>query len=310
MRSTGWFTPAERLDINAYLPEMRKLKRNIPLGTLTVDALTGYKVTVAASLRLRVCRQLVSRHPNIYGNMKDPKVLFRSMSLDSRLKGYFEFKLRDIEAVRPGLAAPRPLSDSDSSDGLGCHQMSESPPESDDCSDCPRMVPVPGSSKTGMRKVRVSHPSVLGQSWRAQLQNLLREGRDKSVKISVKQAKNTSKRFPRRIMSPAPSSSNSDTEVLSPASPRGNQGETVDERPVQHAVINMPDTHEVIIVSDSSMSDHAPIRNAPAVASGSQHAVMADPRSSILRTPHTRRYALLLELGIPTFTPSGRDLFQ
>ncbi|KAF8593012.1 hypothetical protein BDV93DRAFT_549660 [Ceratobasidium sp. AG-I] len=310
MRATGWFTPAERLDINAYLPEMRKLKKAIPLGTLTVDDLTGYKVTVAASLRLRVCRRLVSRHPTIYRNMRDPKVFFRLMSLDSRLKGYFEYKLRDIEAVRPGCAAPRLLSDSDPIDELGQTQDSESSPESDDPFDGPRISPVPGPSNRSTREFRVSHPAVLGSGRRAQLQNLLREKRNKTMKISVKHAKNTSKRFPRRIMSPARSSSISDIDVLAPASPRVCQPDTADEKPLQHVVINVPDTHEVIIVSDSSMSDVSPIKNAPAIASNSKHATMAHPRSSLLRTPGTGRYALLPDLGLPNFTPSTRSGFE
>lgn len=83
MRSLGWFTPEERIAIDRSLSEMRKLKRTTPLGKTTVDAITGYEMSVAAELRLRIARDLAAQNPLYYGNLKDPKTFFRLATLDT-----------------------------------------------------------------------------------------------------------------------------------------------------------------------------------------------------------------------------------
>ncbi|KAF8608021.1 hypothetical protein BDV93DRAFT_504536 [Ceratobasidium sp. AG-I] len=100
MRANSWFTAEERSDIMDFLPEMRKLKRQCSLALTTVDPETGCDMSVAAAFRLRVCRTLVKNHPSIYQNIRDPKVFFRYVTLDSCLKSHFEHNLRDIAAVQ------------------------------------------------------------------------------------------------------------------------------------------------------------------------------------------------------------------
>ena len=83
MRASSWFTNDEREDIDSFLPEMRRLKRKRPLSDLIDDRETKYPMTVAAELRLRVCRLLVERHTHVYKNREDPKTFFRYVTLDS-----------------------------------------------------------------------------------------------------------------------------------------------------------------------------------------------------------------------------------
>lgn len=77
-----------------------------------VDKDTGYTLTPQGAFRLRVARELIAASPSIYGQLKDPKCVFRLVTLDyvcqrprsvmtsrsylayKRLKTFFENLLR------------------------------------------------------------------------------------------------------------------------------------------------------------------------------------------------------------------------
>ncbi|KAF8594546.1 hypothetical protein BDV93DRAFT_515699 [Ceratobasidium sp. AG-I] len=300
MRGSGCFTLAERRDIDSFLPEMRRLKRTVPLATTINDDQTGYDMSVAAALRLRLCRRLVMNHPTIYRNLKDPKVFFRYISLDSRLKGYFEYKMRDIEAVRPKVSATPPIVVSDSSDEdeeFGSRDSSTDSNGSDSEADLTHVQRSPAAVTPRARGNLLTQSSAQGREKRKQLLKKLRDKQVNAGKMVRKRPKRFARKFPLRVVSPSPSSSSPEIELLGPFPPQAL---------VQGSGEDVPSHDDEIYVSDSTSNEDVPAVNAAAVG----YRPIKEPRSSILRTPRTGRQALLLDLGIPNFTLSSRDAFS
>ncbi|KAF8594542.1 hypothetical protein BDV93DRAFT_515696 [Ceratobasidium sp. AG-I] len=107
MSNFTYFTSAEVDKLRGMRDEVDRLRSK--RGTV-IDPKTQYALSLQSAMRLRVARELIAASPNIYNSTQDHKCMFRLITLDYRLKTFFENMLRSEERAPREPSQPNPSS--------------------------------------------------------------------------------------------------------------------------------------------------------------------------------------------------------